>query len=144
MGLGTRLSRLEQKKGIGGVLMAFIGVPDGAHDIFGEAQIFWDREREGHPNGNILCAVPWPHFRGKETEILGIGTHDDLYCGLCGGVRDPANSTFIFLGDVADLIKSHYREVKEVMNTHEKDRGDLEVSEEAVKILLCMVGAKER
>ena len=139
-----RLKKLEKKKAVGGPLMAFVGVSDEATDVFDEAQKFWNTERVGHQNGNIRSALPWPSYQGKKTKFLGVGSQDDLYFGLCGGVRNPANSTFIFLGDVSDLIKTHHKEVRAVMDALEKDKGDLEVSEEAVKIIHCMVGSKER
>lgn len=73
-------------------------------------------------------------------KILGLGSQDDLYFGMCGGVRSPASSTFIFLGDVSNLIKTHHEEIRKIMDTRKKDRDDLQVSNEAVKILLRMVG----
>lgn len=141
MRLENRVSQLEaRQKGMSGVLMAFIGVPEGGDDIFQVAQKFWDGERHHHPHGNIRLALPWPSYAGKEVKFLGLGTHDDLLFGYGGCVRST-RPQFVFLADVGHLIPRHFSEVKIVMDTHATKRDEMRISEEAIRIMLCMIGS---
>lgn len=139
MRLGTRLNRLEKKRGEGDALMAFIGVPDGVGEIFDAAQKFWDKERVNDSYDGVRAAVPWPSYSDSEITFLGLGTYDDLYFGLCGGVRDLETCRFVFLDEVGDLIKVYWQEVQQYMNSIGVQRNDLSLSDESIKIMRCMI-----
>jgi len=139
MSLEVRVSRLEKRAGKSEALMAIIGVPGSFEDLFGEAQRFWDKEKDNHPQGSVRDSVPWPSYIGDEVKFLGLGTLDDYYFGLCGGVRDFEGSRFVFLADVEHLIRVHWREVQVIMSIQKNDRDGLGISKESADILSSLV-----
>lgn len=99
----------------------------------------WIKESVNCRVGAVVGALPWPHYSGNEVKFLGVGTRDDVYFGYCGGVHNPETSRFIFLDEVGDLIKVHWQEVQQYMNSTGVQRNELSPSSEAIKIMLCMV-----
>lgn len=135
MRLGRRIRKLERVKAHDTRLCVFVGVPQNQKDIFKIADDYWKQNGYKYDIANVKGALPWPHYTGDEVKFLGVGTSDDIYFGYGGGVFNPETSHFVFLSDVGDLIKSHWREVQRFMNCNIKQREGLSLSDEAIKVL---------
>lgn len=139
MRLGSRIHKLEKLK-IGDTrLCAIVGVPNNEEDIFKITDDYWRQNGHLYNIVNVKGAIPWSHYTGDEIKFLGVGTSDDIYFGYGGGVFNPETSRFVFLSDVGDLIKSHWREVQQFMNSSGEKRANFSLSNESIKIIRCMI-----